>query len=448
MKTPICDFVEKYAREGNLRLHMPGHKGIPFLGIEERDITEVDGADVLYSADGIIAESERNATELFESAKTKYSTEGSSLCIRAMVYLAALCAKKQGRNPLILAARNAHKTFISALALVDCDVEWLYPEEGDNLISCKVSASQIEKILNGAKELPVAVYLTCPDYLGVVSDIKGIAEVCKKYGVLLMVDNAHGAYLKFLPESRHPLDLGADICCDSAHKTLPVLTGGAYLHVSKNAPGMMTDMAEQAMALFASTSPSYLVLQSLDMANKYLAEDYKNRLAETADRVSKLKTKLFENGFSLTGDEKMKICVETKKYGYFGYEVAEYLEENNVVCEFYDKDYIVMMFTPEIGENDIAKLESVLLSLPLKEKIKEKAPSVGRPKREMSVREAIMSPSVEIDVKKALGKVLANANVSCPPAIPIAVCGEIIDVSVIELFEYYGVEKCSVTEQV
>ena len=448
MRTPICDFVEKYIREDNLRLHMPGHKGVSFLGIENRDITEVDGADVLYSANGIIAESEKNASELFGSAKTVYSTEGSSLCIRAMVYLASIYAKKQGRKPLILAARNAHKSFISALALVDADVEWLYPEEGESIISCRVSADQVEKRLKETAELPIAVYLTCPDYLGVVSDIKGISEVCKKYGVLLMVDNAHGAYLRFLPESRHPTHLGADICCDSAHKTLPVLTGGAYLHLSKNAPREMSDMAEQAMSLFASTSPSYLILQSLDILNKYLAEGYRDRLAATAKRVSELKATLSENGFSLIGDEEMKICIEAKKYGYFGYEVAEYLGKSNIVCEFYDKDYAVMMFTPEIGDDDIKRLEDALVSLPRKAQISEKPPVVGKPERAMSVREAIMSPSIEVDVQDARDRVLATANVSCPPAIPIVVCGERIDEKAMELLRYYGLEKCRVVDQI
>ncbi len=446
MKTPICDFVENYAQKGDLRLHMPGHKGIPFLGIEDRDITEVDGADVLYSADGIIAESEKNASELFGSGKTKYSTEGSSLCIRAMVYLIALKTKKEGKKPLILAARNAHKTFLSALALIDCDVEWLYPSEEENLISCRPTAEQIERKLNEMTELPSAVYLTSPDYLGFTSDICAIAKVCHERGILLAVDNAHGAYLKFLPRSKHPLDLGADICCDSAHKTLPVLTGGAYLHISKNAPKLFSEMAEQALSLFASTSPSYLILQSLDRANLYLSKDYRLRLADTAAEVNNLKKALFDNGYSLLGDEKMKVCVEAKRYGYFGFEIAEFLKENGIICEFYDRDFVVMMFTPEIGGEGVEKLEKILLSLPKKAAINEKAPSVGVPERAMTVREAIMSPSHEAEVEKAIGKVLAAANVSCPPAIPILVCGERIDENAITCFKYYGIEKCRVVE--
>ena len=149
MKTPICDFVENYARKGKLRLHMPGHKGIPFLGVEDRDITEVEGADVLYSPDGIIAESEKYAAELFGSGKTVYSTEGSSLSIRAMIYLITLQAKKEGKKPLILAARNAHKTFLSAVALTDCAVEWIYPTEDDSLISCRISVACKHRCING-----------------------------------------------------------------------------------------------------------------------------------------------------------------------------------------------------------------------------------------------------------------------------------------------------------
>ena len=446
MKTPICDFVENYAREGSLRLHMPGHKGIPFLGVEERDITEVEGADVLYGADGIIAESEKYASELFGSGKTVYSTEGSSLCIRAMVSLIALQAKSEGKRPLILAARNAHKAFMSALALVDCEVEWLCPAEGESLISCRVTANMIEEKLEKMSEIPTAVYLTSPDYLGVTSDIENIAKLCHKKGILLAADNAHGAYLRFLSRSKHPLDLGADICCDSAHKTLPVLTGGAYLHISKIAPATFFEMAEQTMALFASTSPSYLIMQSLDMANKYLSEGYVEKLCALISATDELKARLTENGYSLIGDEKLKLCFDCKKYGYFGFEMAELLLEKGIVCEFSDRDYLVMMFTPEISAEDVKKLSVALLSLPRKSAINEKAPSVGCPERVMSVREAAFSPSVEVDAENACGRVLAVANVACPPAIPVVVCGERIDDKAIECFKYYGIDRCRVVK--
>ena len=117
MTTPICDFVCRYARSGSARLHMPGHKGNRLLGPEARDITEIEGADVLYSARGIIRESEKNAAALFGSQRTVYSTEGSSLCIRAMVYLAVIHAGLRGRRARIAAGRNAHRVFLEAAAL-------------------------------------------------------------------------------------------------------------------------------------------------------------------------------------------------------------------------------------------------------------------------------------------------------------------------------------------
>ena len=251
MKTPICDFVQAYTERDPLRLHMPGHKGKGILGAQ-RDITEIDGADVLYHGHGIIRQSEEFASQLFGSAKTLYSAEGSSLSIRAMLALTMQYAKAQKKTPRILAGRNAHKVFMTAAALLDLDVEWLYPQEESALICCKVTANGLRQRLLELSELPTAVYLTTPDYLGNTVDLPSIAEVCHEQGILLLVDNAHGAYLRFLKPSRHPMDLGADLCCDSAHKTLPALTGSAYLHISPCAPTFFVERAEQAMSLFAS----------------------------------------------------------------------------------------------------------------------------------------------------------------------------------------------------
>ena len=276
MTTPVCDFVRSYAAKNPLRLHMPGHKGVSLLGFEDMDITEIDGADSLYEAEGIIAESEANASALF-GCDTFYSTEGSSQCIRAMLFLACM-SEENAQKPLVLAGRNAHKTFLSAAALLDFDTQWLYGENSSSYLSCDISAEYLEKAIASAERKPAAVYITSPDYLGNTADIKSLAAVCHSHGVLLLVDNAHGAYLKFLLQSQHPVDLGADMCCDSAHKTLPVLTGGAYLHIAPSVRGKLSPLAKNALAMFGSTSPSYIIMQSLDMANKYIADGYSHKL--------------------------------------------------------------------------------------------------------------------------------------------------------------------------
>ena len=446
MTTPIRDFVVSYAKRAPLRLHMPGHKGASLLGFEAYDITEVAGADSLYEAYGIIRESEANASLLF-GCPTYYSTEGSSQCIRAMLYLAGLWHKRvhsHGRLK-VLAGRNAHKTFLSAAALLDIDVVWLTPAEGSYL-SCPITARDVARALDADKDI-TAVYLTSPDYLGHTLPIADISEACHSKETILLVDNAHGAYLKFLPESRHPIDLGADFCCDSAHKTLPVLTGGAYLHISEDASPFCADMAKQALSLFGSTSPSYLILQSLDMANAYLADGYAERLAALAQATAALRGRLTAQGHTLVGDEPVKLTVLTKPYGYSGQKLASHLEKEGIICEFADPDFIVFMLTPEVSEEDLTRLEQALVTIPRRQAIEECPPPVGIPRRVLSVREALLSPSEVLPVEACIGRIAAAATVGCPPAVPIVVSGEQINEDAVACFRYYGIETCAVIRE-
>lgn len=445
MNTPIYDFVRHYADSNTLRLHMPGHKGIGTLGIEHLDITEICGADSLYEANGIIQESEQNASLLF-GCPTFYSAEGSSLCIRAIVFLTTLYAKTNGRRPLIWAARNVHKTFLSAIALTDVDVLWLSDTDTSTYLSCRVDASELDASLTDAVEKPIAIYLTSPDYLGTTTDIETIAEICHRHGVLLAVDNAHGAYLRFLPTSRHPIDLGADLVCDSAHKTLPVLTGGAYLHINKQAPAMLVDNAKNALALFASTSPSYLILQSLDVANAYLADAYPARLSAFLPHVQAVRQALETHGYVLYGDEWLKLTICAKSYGYYGTTLAKLLRNCGIECEFADPDYTVLMLTPEIGVAGLQRLQTVLLSIPRHTPIEKRPPRRTPLGVRCPLREALLAPSRTLPAAHAIGHVLASANVSCPPAVPIAFPGEVLDENAIAAFEYYGIETCNVIQ--
>lgn len=437
MNTPVADFVQHYAKAGTARLHMPGHKGRCFLGCEPWDITEIHGADALYEAEGILAESEQNAAALFGSQRTCYSTEGSSQCIRAMLYLAVAASGSH----TVVAARNVHRAFVSAAALLDLEIRWLWPEESRSLCGCPISPAQLEETLHSLPEPPAAVYLTSPDYLGGMAEIPALAQVCHQHGTLLLVDNAHGAYLRFLQPSLHPLDLGADLCCDSAHKTLPVLTGGAYLHLSPTAPAQLAPLAKSALGLFGSTSPSYLTLASLDLCNRYLAEGYPQRLAEAVERLAELRERLTAAGWRVEPSDPLRVTVAAPR-GVTGQELAGQLRRQGAECEYADRDFLVLMATPENTPEELAQTAAALGQCP-GEANPPQLP-LARGERACSIRQAAFAPRETVDAAHSLGRVCGLPTVGCPPAIPIAVSGERITPEALALFAYYGIEQVEV----
>lgn len=438
MDTPILDFLRRYESSDTARFHMPGHKGKTFLGCEHLDITEVKGADALYEAEGIIAQSEQNAAALFGSGATFYSTEGSSQCIKAMLCLALNC-REEGTAPVIVAARNVHRAFVHAAALLDLEIVWLWPEEDCSLCGCPVTEAGLERTLSQLSAPPAAVYITSPDYLGGRADIAALAEVCHRNGTILAVDNAHGAYLHFLRPAAHPLDLGADLCCDSAHKTLPVLTGGAYLHLAKHLPAKFRERAKPALSLFGSTSPSYLTLASLDMANRYISDGYVDRLAETVSRLDGLRNELTALGWQVENTDPLRLTLRVRD----GKAVAEQLRGGGVECEFADPEFVVLMCTPENTAEEFDRITAALGENRQPPPQRAFLPA-ARGARVTSVRQALFAPCETVPAEQALGRICAAPTVACPPAIPIAVSGERIGAEAVALFQHYGVQTVDV----
>ena len=437
MQTPVFDFVKKYAKKDMVRLHMPGHKGRSFLGCEKYDITEIKNAGVLYENDGIISQSEKNAATLFGVPRTFYSTEGSSLCIKAML---SLCIDKSGQKKVI-AARNVHKAFVHAAALLDAEVIWLKSNEG-NFISCQIDLAELENLLKENKNS--IVYLTSPDYLGNTNYIKAISLLCKNYGALLCVDNAHGAYLGFV-DNAHPIKQGADICSDSAHKTLPVLTGGAYLHLGEAFDDLKGKKIKDTMSVFGSTSPSYLTLASLDLCNKYLSENYKEKLSKFIERVNILKAQLKSNGWFVLDSEPLKITILANNQEN-GFLLADKLRAKDIEPEFCDNDFLVLMLTPENSKRDLKRLVSALGKTNAKPR-ETIFPKVCWLPSKMSIRQAVFSDSEVLPVEEAVGRICANVTVSCPPAIPLCVSGEVITDEVVKACKYYKIEYISVIKK-
>ena len=436
--TPIAEFGNAYALSGAARFHMPGHKGCGTMN-EAFDITEIDGAGDLYAEDGIVAESEAIASGLF-GCRTFYSAEGSSLAIKAM--LAAVTRRGSRR---ILAARNAHRAFVSAAILLDLDVQWLTMPVGTPYYSAQADEESVKAALEQTDIPPAAVYVTSPDYLGRMADIGAIARICKQKEVPLLVDNAHGAYLRFLTPGMHPIDLGADMCADSAHKTLPVLTGGAYVHLSPTAERRWAQDIKPMLSLFGSSSPSYLILRSLDLCNPYL-QTLKDTVNASVTQVCLLAYRLKNAGWDPIWSEPLKITLRTKPYGYTGHEVARYLTQRGVVPEFHDPDFVTLMFSPANTDEEFSRLLNALTALQKKDPVRVPYPTITLPERVLSPREAFFAEWESIPTEQSVGRVLSDAALACPPAVPIAVSGERITREAAEAMEYYGIEKVRVVK--
>lgn len=447
MNTPIYDFLADYAKDNMLRCHMPGHKGRAFSGkaaaaelLYALDITEIAGADSLFEADGIIAESEGNMSALYGTAATVYSAGGSTLCIQTMLAL------MKNENRRIFAVRNVHRAFLNAAALLGLEVEWIIPEYTGGILSGTVSTAMVEETLAKCGE-KACLYVTSPDYTGKTADIAALSAICRKYGARLLVDNAHGAHLAFLEVNSHPMALGADLCCDSAHKMLPALTGAAMLHTSDAA---LAPLLKQTMSLFASTSPSYLIMASLDLCNEYISGQIKSDIAENIACVRRFKQR-FADTLSFADSEPFHITINAAESGFDGIQLAEALRRYGSECEYSDSGVVILLMSPMNSERDYLRLGDALEQALAD--CTAKAPctrwgelSLPQPQKAMSIRDAVFAPSEEIPVEDSEGRVCSAVKVPCPPAVPIAVSGEIITREHINIFKRYSILTVNVVK--
>lgn len=407
---------------------MPGHKGHAPSGFPEMtgayawDITEISGADSLFEADGILREGERRTAALYGSADCCWSAGGSTLCIQAML------AKMQAEHRHIIAARTVHRAFLNACILLGLPVEWVWPRQG-SLIAGRYSLADFENALQriSARGERCCIYVTSPDYCGNMQDIAGLSQLCKRFGARLLVDNAHGAHLAFLKENRHPIALGADLCCDSAHKMLPALTGAAMLHCAE--PWGME--LKQHMTLFGSTSPSYLIMQSIEAAVHGLSGEGAARIRWCEERAGVLRERL--DGFDFVGDDPLHLTIRAD-----GNALAAALRKRGIECEYADSTCMVLLLSPAMEESDFRRLENVLGACVPKTAL-EPPVLPAPPEQVLSMREAALSPCERVPVEEAVGRICGAVQVPCPPAVPLLASGERVTRAWAELMQFYGI---------
>lgn len=444
--TPITDFLNEYVKKETSRFFMPGHKGTkiksnPLRNVMPLDLTEIPGADSLFHSNGIIAQSEKNIAEIYKAKKTLFSTGGATLCIQTML---SLVAKKNG---VVAIGRSMHVSAVNAMALLGLEALYLSPDNSAGQGFCgRITPQEVEQALSSSSEI-CAVYITSPDYFGVMSDIRGISEVCKRHKVPLIVDNAHGAHLIFERPSLHPIAQGADMCCDSAHKTLPALTGGAFLHINND---RYIDTAKIKMAEFGSTSPSYLIMASLDLCAPFLKNEAQEGFRYVFNALDNIKETAKESGIKmpLGQCDRARLVIDAYSIGLSGNELSAHLMSYNIEAEYASKNAVVLMASPFNRRNDFSKLETAISRAGFKGRapLLYDSPPFVIPKKAMPLRDAFLSDWEDVSVDMAEGRICAKVECPCPPGIPVVMAGELCDKNVINSLINYGITHIKVVK--
>ncbi len=426
---PIEKSLEEYIGKDLSRFHMPGHKGSEkFPDYYKYDVTEVEGTDSLFESSEAILETEERFAKIYGSGASLLSAGGSTLCIQAML------ATVLSPGDKLIAARNCHASAVNTMALLDLEPIWINPRDIKSAAKAFEEHSDIK-----------AVYLTSPDYFGVLSDIEAFAKLCQEHGAKLLVDNAHGAHLHFMPVEYHPIALGADMCADSLHKSLPVLTGGALLHIKD---GSLRSAAKQKMRLFGSTSPSYLIMLSADRCAEYLETNAKYDFAMLNGKVANLRYKAFEHGLApkTRNVEPARLTLSVTSTEMSGEEFGKKLREHGIEPEYVNDEWAVLMASPFNTEKDFERAANFIEETfgngfaAFEERLS------SMPEKAMSIREAVFSETEEIKTENSVGRIAARLNLPCPPCIALAVPGEIIDEKIEKLLIKYGIDKINVVK--
>lgn len=292
----LIDRLKEYGKSDFYAFHMPGHKRQEELGITlfpnpfSVDITEIDGFDNLHHPEGILKESMERAAAVYGADRTYYLVNGSTCGILAAISSVVSDGKK------LLMARNSHKSAYHAAMLNRMETEYIYPEIiEESGIQGGIEPGELRRILEADKENRIgAVFLTSPTYEGIVSDIKSLAEIVHERGIPLIVDEAHGAHFAFYEGEgenrqtgrlfpRSALQCSADLVIQSIHKTLPSLTQTAVLHLKEGIADR--ERLEFYLRIYQSSSPSYVMMASIDNCIEYMAGEGRKRLEQLGRRL-------------------------------------------------------------------------------------------------------------------------------------------------------------------
>ncbi|MBM7707303.1 arginine/lysine/ornithine decarboxylase [Chryseomicrobium aureum] len=434
MRRPLVEKLQQFVEKQPMSLHVPGHKNGYFSTLPKAlrdslsyDVTELTGLDDLHAPEGVIQEAQDLLSTFYGSDASYFLVNGSTVGNLAMM----LAATTPGDRVLI--QRNAHKSVFHAVELARVRPMFITPEwDHRTETAAHVSLQGIQQAFHEFPDIR-AVALTTPTYFGVVSDLLEIVEFCHTKGVPVLVDEAHGAHFQgsdYFPVSA--LECGADVVVQSAHKSLPAMTMGSFLHSKSKFVGK--DRLEHALRMLQSSSPSYPVMASLDDARAYLASftarDYHHFMDKRALFLDSLQG---ISGLDIVEvDDPLKLMIRIGTHA--GHQVRDALEQQGVYVELAHGQHVLWMLPLlKYGEDyRFAELRSrVKRACEALKSVRPQALPVVTAvaanqltKPEVALEEVQRRNGEWISYTKAIGRIAKGAIIPYPPGIPLLLPGE------------------------
>ncbi|SFB22524.1 MULTISPECIES: aminotransferase class I/II-fold pyridoxal phosphate-dependent enzyme [unclassified Bacillus (in: firmicutes)] len=445
-QVPLYRALKKHSSRSPLSFHVPGHKygkvfpsieNEDFQGILKIDATEITGLDDLHAPEGVIMEAEDLLADLYKVQKSFFLVNGSTVGNLAMIM--AVCKE----NDIVLVQRNCHKSIMNAIKLARAHPIFLEPEYDEDWgVAAGVTIATISKALDQYPNAN-ALILTYPNYYGMTYDLKSIIKVSHEKDVPVLVDEAHGAHFTIggnFPTSA--TTLGADIVIQSAHKTLPAMTMGSYLHFNSKRVSI-TEISEY-LHMFQSSSPSYPIMASLDLARAYLAtfsgEDYDSLMREIrsfkkeVEHLDGLKVNTYKEGML----DPLKLTIQSTS-GLTGYELQNQFEGVGIFTEMADPQNVILVLPllKKTQQNFFAealeRMKKVSFGLKGTNMEREAIRTSKKPISELALSYKQMEglSVTYIELEESDGRISAETIIPYPPGIPLILTGERLTSSVI-----------------
>lgn len=438
-RAPLFDAVRRYAATVSAPLHVPGHKlgqGAPdewraYVGDNALsiDLTEAPGLDDLHEPSGPIAEAQALAAEAFGAAESHFLVGGTTAGLHALI----LAACRAGET--IAVPRNAHRSVIGAMILAGVKPAWVRVRFSAELaIATRVDPASLAEAVQGA----AAAVLVHPTYYGMAANLAADIDTVHRAGAAAIVDEAHGTHYAFHPAMPPAaLTLGADGAAQSVHKTGGSLTQSSLCHLGK---GSRLDpiRLKEMLRLVQSTSPSYLLMASLDAARRDLAVNGRRRWDRALELAAAARERLalIEGLAVQPADDPTKLLVDVRGRRTTGFAAAEFLWSRGVAVETSGLAHVLAVFSPGDTSAGVDAFVAAMAALPAGSGPPERPPEPPWPETVLTPREAYLGPKDSVPLRDAVGRIAAELVSPSPPGIPVIVPGERLTADVVDYLNH------------